>query len=169
MTMLKLAALDAEDLDILSAHLQDALIRVGDMRYLPREQRFAFIANRFNWLSAETDAPAGAARPREEYERRRAGVHFERVRAVRAAHLRQDAKDAVLELLAVRFEPGEAPGGAIVLVFAGGGAIRLEVECVESVLKDLGPAWTTGTCPSHPLEEARAEASGPEPEPEDRR
>lgn len=156
MDLLKLAALDAEDLEVFSAHLQDAVIRIGDMCYLPREQRFAMIANRFNWLAAEPD---GTPRRPDGFERRRTGLHFERVVRAQASRIRQDAKDAVLDLLAIRFEPSEAPGGAVILVFAGGGAVRLDVECIEAVFKDLGPAWKTEKCPCHPLEDSEAETS----------
>ena len=50
MSELKLIALDAEDLSVLSANLQDAVLRIADIAYLPREKRFAAIANRFDWL-----------------------------------------------------------------------------------------------------------------------
>jgi hypothetical protein len=149
MELLKLAAFDAEDLQVLSAHMQDAVIRVGDICYLPREKRFAFLANRFNWLSADDSGREG------EFERRRTAVHFERVLRAQCSRIRQDAKDAVLELLAVNFEETNAPGGWITLVCAGGGMIRLEVECIEAAMADLGPAWSTRKCPCHPLEDAQ--------------
>ena len=151
MELLKLAAFDAEDLQVLSAHMQDAVIRVGDICYLPREKRFAFLANRFNWLSADDES----GRSNGQFERRRTAVHFERVLRAQCSRIRQDAKDAVLELLAVNFEETHAPGGWITLVCAGGGMIRLEVECIEAAMADLGPAWSTRTCPCHPLEDAQ--------------
>ena len=152
MELLKLAAFDAEDLQVLSAHMQDAVIRVGDICYLPREKRFAFLANRFNWLSADDESGRGDG---GQFERRRTAVHFERVLRAQCSRIRQNAKDAVLELLAVNFEETNSPGGWITLVCAGGGMIRLEVECIEAAMADLGPAWSTRTCPCHPLEDAQ--------------
>lgn len=139
---LKLIALDPEDLRVLSCHLQDAVIRVGDMAFLKQDLRFAAIANRFDWESAAKE-DAGA------YQRRRAGLRFERVSAARVQGFDLKQKDMVLELLAVTFEAGEEPSGAITLHFAGGGAVRLEVECIEAELRDLGAAWRTRIRPVH--------------------
>lgn len=139
---LKLIALDPEDLRVLSCHLQDAVMRVGDMAYLKAEMRFAAIANRFDWERA--------AQEREGvYQRRRSGVRFERVKAAQVSGIDLKQKNAVLELLAVTFEPGEEPSGTITLQFAGGGAIRLLVECIEAELRDLGAVWRTRTKPEH--------------------
>jgi hypothetical protein len=139
---LKLIALDPEDLRVLSCHLQDAVIRVGDMAYLRQDMRFAAIANRFDWERAVKDD--GVA-----YQRRRSGVRFERVKSARVQGFDLQQKDAVLALLAVTFEAGEDPSGTVTLHFAGGGAVRLEVECIEAELRDLGAAWRTRTKPAH--------------------
>ena len=140
MELLKLAALDAEDLAVFSAHLQDAVLKVGDIRYLPGEQRFALVANRFDWQ----------AKKKTKGMRRRSGVFFNRVRSVKARKVRQGAVDAVLSLLAVEFKPGEQlPEGTIELTLSGGGTIRLDVECIEAKLEDLGPMWETANIPEH--------------------
>ncbi|MFV2091589.1 MAG: DUF2948 family protein [Hyphomicrobiales bacterium] len=139
---LRLSAFDAEDLAIISAHLQDAVLKVGDMTFQPGEQRFGFIANRFDWMD-------GQDRSTGPYRRARAGVTFERVEAVRTRNIRQANADAVLELLAIRFEPADAPSGVVLLEFAGGGSIRLETECIEVRLEDLGPVWETKSRPAH--------------------
>jgi hypothetical protein len=136
---LKLLALDKEDLEVLSAHLQDAVLKVGDMAFLPAQQRFALVANRFDWDSAESG----------HNRRRRTGMHFERVLRVRRQNMRTDAPDAVLNLLAVTFEETEAPSGVVTLVFSGGAAVQLEVECLECQLRDLGPVWETASRPVH--------------------
>jgi hypothetical protein len=146
MDELKLVALDADDLAIVSAHLQDAVLKVGDMAWLPREHRFALVVNRFDWENASAPQP----------RRRRTGLHFDRVLRVRRAHVRTDAPDAVLNLLAVTFQETDAPSGRITLVFSGGAAIQLDVECLEAAMKDLGPVWETRSRPSH------ATASGPD-------
>ena len=145
---LKLAALDEEDLAILSAHVQDAVLKVADMVYLPKEYRFVIAMNRFIWEKAEGK--------RRGYERRQAAMTFDRVLSVRTNRIRRDLGDAVLSLLAIDFDPSEPPGGAINLIFAGGGAVRLEVECVEARLADLGAAWATTAKPSHDLESDEA-------------
>ncbi len=145
---LKLLALDADDLAVLSAHLQDAVLRVGDAAFMKGEHRFALVVNRFDWARALT-GDAGKAKP--DLQRRRTGVRFEKVRAVQVQGLDQARKDAALDLLALAFEPdGEGPGGHITLQFAGGGAIRLEVECIEIEMRDLGAAWAARSRPRHP-------------------
>ena len=142
---LKLIALDAEDLTVLSTHLQDAVMRVADMTYLKSEKRFAAVVNRFDW--AHLVLPGGKEKNR--HVRRRSGLRFERVLAAQVSGVDLGKKDDVLSLLAIAFEPGELPGGHVTLTFAGGGAIRLNVECIESELKDLGAAWTAKRKPEH--------------------
>lgn len=137
---LKLLALDAEDLAILSAHLQDAVTRVGDIAYLPSERRFALAASRFDWLSAVEG---------KGNRRRRSAIHFDRVRSVRTKGIDRDKPNACLCLLAISFEEGQSPSGNLQLDFAGGACIKLDVECVEARLSDLGPAWEARCCPEH--------------------
>ena len=142
MEELKLIALDAEDLRILSCHLQDAVIRVGDMAYLKEGMRFAAIANRFDW--------EGAVKSKDdEFQRRRTGLRFERVKSAQVQGIDLKKKDVVLVLLTVAFEPGDEPEGTLILHFAGGGAIRLGVECIEAELRDLGAVWSTQHKPEH--------------------
>ncbi len=155
MSDLKLVALDGEDLEVLAAHLQDAVLLVGDMAYLPKEQRFAALVNRFDWASALTDKNTGA----NSYERRRAALRFERVRSCQTLHLRTQAKDAVLSLLTISFEPTDAPSGYLLLTFSGGAAVRLEVDYIEATLTDLGPVWRTRLQPQHPTIESAAGAA----------
>ncbi|MBB3808294.1 DUF2948 family protein [Pseudochelatococcus contaminans] len=136
--LLRLLALDEHDLDVISAHLQDAFVRRADLHYFPAERRFVLAAQRFDW---ERDAKAAP-------QRRLTALHFEQVRAVRHRHLGQ-APDALHTLLAIYFVENEKPSGAILLEFAGGAAILLDVECVEAQLKDLGPVWNVEARPSH--------------------
>ena len=144
MDQLKLAALDEEDLQVLSAHLQDAVITVADIRYLPKENKAVFIMNRFVW-DKEADKRS------KEHERRRSALAVSRVSGMKAQNIQQDAKGVVLELLAVTFAAGEAPAGQIELAFAGGASIQLDVECIEAQLSDLGAAWSTPNLPQHDL------------------
>src|SRR5690349_21386950 len=126
--MLKLTALDPEDLEIISAHMQDAVVTVGDVRYLKKTSQFALVGNRFLW---QTQKPP--------YERRRTGLSFDRVLGAKSHRILQGADDAILSLLAIAFTPDEEPSGTITLTFSGGGAIELKVECIEAQLEDLGP------------------------------
>ena len=144
-TPLKLCAFDEEDLAVLSAHVQDAVLKVGDLVYLPQEKRFAVAMNRFIWEKA-------ADGKRKAYERRRSALSFDRVTAVRTSRIDRKRKDAVLELLAVSFETADTPAGKVTLVFAGGGAVQLDVEVIEARLADLGAAWATSAKPEHDLE-----------------
>lgn len=142
MDLLKLVALDEEDLQIVSAHLQDAVTKASDLVFQPREGRFAMEMNRFAWEAKRGLFGRGG-------ERRRCIVHFDRVRGVKRAGMDPARTDEVLSLLAVRFVPSEAPAGTIELVFSGDVAIRLDVECVEARLTDTGAAWDTPSRPAH--------------------
>jgi hypothetical protein len=139
---LSLAAKDAEDLEILSACLQDAVGKLKDFIYLPRTRRFAMLVNRFKWEDA-----AG--------QRVRAGLYFDGVLAARSRGIKRGAGDAVVSLLAIRFTPkaDEDPGGEIELVLAGGGVIALTVECIEAGLSDLSGPWAARGTPAHELGE----------------
>jgi hypothetical protein len=144
--LLRLAAIDTEDLAVVSAYVQDAVLKVGDMTYLPHEHRFVVAMNRFIWEKADSR--------RADYERRRAALSFDRVIGVKASHIDRGRPDAVLELLAVNFEATggpDDPGGAVTLVFAGGGAVQLTIEVIEVRLADLGAAWATAAKPAHDL------------------
>ena len=156
---LKLIALDEEDLKIVSAHLQDAVLRVGDMTYLPKEHRFVAVSNRFDW--AET---AGSGNSTANH-RLRSALRIDRVVSAKVQGIDLLAKRNVLNLLAIQFEPGDPPAGTITLTFAGDGAIRLDVECIEAGLTDLGPAWLASSRPDHgdsEHEEASPEGAGPD-------
>jgi hypothetical protein len=142
--LLRLVALDDEDLEIISAHLQDAVVVVRDIIWLPAEKRLVVALNRYDWLGQIGPAPV--------CRRRRAALRFERVEAFRARGIDAGAKDEVLNLLAIEFSETAPPSGNVVLTFSGGGALRLEVECLEAELADLGPEWAAVRCPGHPDE-----------------
>ncbi len=164
---LKLRARDEEDVAVISSLLQDALVPVMDMAYLRAEKRFVMVANRFAWddAGAAGEVPAGAARPMEfaeapaedarfedaaeppPFRRVNCGVCFDRVERVRVRNLRLDAKDEILNLLAVTAEPG-----AITLHFSDDKAIRLEVGAVRCRIEDLGEPWPTRWRPSHVID-----------------
>lgn len=141
---LKLMALDAEDLGVLSAHLQDAVMRVSDMTYLKAEKRFAAVLNRFDWQTV-----AARSGRKESYERRRTGLRFERVLGAQVTGIDLKDQTAVLSLLAISYTPKDDPEGFVELHFSGGAGIRLQVECIEAELADLGAAWSTQRKPRH--------------------
>jgi hypothetical protein len=136
MDLLRLVALDPEDLAVISAHLQDSLLQVGDIAYLPKERRFAIQVRRYDW---EAVSP----------QRRLTCMHFEHVTGVRVRGIDQTSKDAVLNLLAIAFEERDAPSGTATLIFAEGGAIQVDLECIEMQMKDTGPVWAAESRPSH--------------------
>ena len=152
MADLKLIALDAEDLSIISAHLQDAVLKVSDLAFLPQDKRFAAVANRFDWV----DALNSDVEKSKHFARRRCALRFERVLSAQVHGIDLKNKGTVLELLAIAFQPGEAPEGNVTLQFADGGAIRLHVECIEAELRDLGPVWQAKSKPQHPDEPPEA-------------
>jgi Protein of unknown function (DUF2948) len=146
MSELKLIAFDADDLAVISAHMQDAVLKVADLAYLPAEKRFAALGHRFDWADALKDDRPSA----QDYARRQSLLRFERVLAAKVQGIDMSSKDAVLSLLAVSFEPRDTPAGSVTLHFSDGAAIKLEVECIEAELKDLGPAWGVKSMPRHP-------------------
>ena len=149
---LALVAMDADDLSVLSANLQDARIAVGDLAYLPAEKRFALVGRRFDWIKAATGG----------CERAAMGLHFERVLGVTRTELTQSDGERLLNLLAVDFAATEVPAGHVTLTFSGGAAIRLDVECIEAQMRDLGPRFPCDKTPTHPVE-AEADPIGQPP------
>jgi hypothetical protein len=143
MSDLKLMALDSEDLAVVSAHVQDSVLKVGDMAYSPRLGQFTLAANRFVWEEAD--------RKSKTYQRHRTALIFKRVAAVRSTGIDRRSADEVLSLLAIRFTPkGDGPEGTVELTLAGKASIALDVECIEVQLADVGGAWETTSRPSHP-------------------
>jgi hypothetical protein len=146
---LTLAAADAEDLEIISARLQDAVGQVKDLVWLPKSRRFAALLNRFKWETAERK------RGRGDNLRVRAGLHFDDVLSVKSYRLKRGDPEAVFELLAIIFTPkgDDDPAGTIELVLAGDGAIKLEVECIDAEMTDVSGEWAALDRPSHQIDE----------------
>jgi hypothetical protein len=145
MEPVKFVALDREDLEVISAHLQDALVKVADVIWRPQEKRLVIALNRFDWVSAQASHP--------ELRRCRSVLRFERVNSCKCRSVNPASRDAILNLLAIEFHDTDPPEGTVTLTFSGGGVLRLEVECLEAELADLGPTWTAATRPIH-LEDA---------------
>lgn len=133
---LQLLAEDQEDLAVISAALQDAVAKVGDIAFEAKARRLTIAFNRFRW-------EAGVR------QRVRSALQVGGVLGLQARKIRRDRPDAVLELLALSFEPGEAPGGVLTFAFAGGGDLRAEVECIDAVLADVSQPWPTPRAPAH--------------------
>ena len=133
---LRLLAQEADDLPVISAAMQDAVLKVGDIAFEPKSRLLTLGFNRFRW-----EAGGG--------ERIRSGLQLGGVLKVETRKIRREAKDAILEILAVTFEPGDAPGGIVTISCAGGGDIRASVECIEAVLADVSQPWPTPRTPAH--------------------
>ena len=152
MDPLKFVILDEEDLEVASTHLQDAVVKVSGVLWRPHEKRVVVALNRFDWEGTQGANP--------EYRRRRAALRFERVLSCKCRQVDPGSKDAVLNLLAVEFSETDAPAGAVTLIFSGGATLRLEVECLEAELVDLGPSWAAAACPAHADVDKAAARSG---------
>jgi len=164
---LKVRVVDDEDLQVVSAVLQDALIQISDMKYLAGERRFVLVANRFCWENCSDifgDMPAAPDMPMKPvpsngetdptiepcriYERVLCGLCFEGIAQVRTRGVDQRARGRILELLHIEREPG-----AVLLIFAGDTAIRLEGPDITCRVEDMGEPWPTTWRPQHPLGE----------------
>lgn len=137
---LRLLAQDGDDLQIVSAALQDAVAKLGDIRFDSGARTLTVALNRFRW-------EAGAQK--RTGERVRSALQLGGVLGVQARNLRQGAPDAVVELLAIAFEPGDAPGGAVLFTFSGGGDLRAEVEALDAILTDVSDPWPAKRAPAH--------------------
>ena len=135
---LKLLAHEPDDLAVISAALQDAVAKIGDIRWDASARTLTLACNRFRWEGVG-----------KKGERVRSALQLGDVTGVQARKLRRDAKQAVVELLSVAFEPGEAPGGAVLLTFAGGGDLKVSVDCLDVILADVSEPWSTPRKPGH--------------------
>ena len=141
MELLKLVALDRDDLEVVSAHLQDAAVSVADVHWRPTEKRLVMSLARFDW--------AGSLCEPAQLRRRRTALRFDRVNSIKCRNVNCKDRQAMFNLLAVEFDESDPPGGVVTLIFSGGAALRLEVECLECELVDLGPVWPATCCPAH--------------------
>jgi hypothetical protein len=137
--VLKLRAEDAEDLAVISACMQDALVTVRDLAYVPEDRTFLVVANRFRWEGGFTPSPGEAG-----YQRTLCGITFGEVWAASYSGFRRSEDGRILSLLAIR-----ADDHAILLEFSGGAAIRLEVSDIRCLARDIGEPWPTQWQPRH--------------------
>lgn len=127
---LKLIALDADDLAVISAHVQDARVQTADIIWRQGEKRLVVGMSRLDW----EQTLAGQTTPR----RLIAALRFDRVLSCKSRNIDLGTPDTALELVGIEFHPGDAPSGSAVLLFNHGGVLRLDVECLECQLTDLG-------------------------------
>ncbi|MSP52597.1 MAG: DUF2948 family protein [Alphaproteobacteria bacterium] len=153
---LKLVAEDAEDLAILAACLQDAVVLRRDMPYVPKQYRFAAIFNRFRWEEGAAGSGRKAKRPRSG-QQVRTGMHFDGVTSVRARQTEGD-DSAVFDLPTIDVKSLADSAAEITLLFAGVGEIKLDVECIDCSLADLTPPWSVRRRPDHPIDDHEAKA-----------
>jgi hypothetical protein len=146
MAGLKLRAADDEDLAVISAILQDSLVTIAEMTYLPDENRFVLVANRFKWEPQEGAVPAKG-------ERVLTGLCIDGVKSVSRRGFSPREADRILSLLALRVD-GEGEQASLILDFAGGSSVRLEVQQILCHLDDLGEPWPTRWRPKHPVADA---------------
>ena len=139
-TALKLYGRSPADMEVISAHLQDAVAQIGDMAYLADEQRFVLLANRFCWENER--APM----------RVRSALQLANVVSIRQKKLNLTRREGVVALLAVHFLPDKLPAGEMRLQFAGGGEIGLAVEACEAILEDITAPWAAKARPHHYLD-----------------
>lgn len=146
---LRLNAASAEDVQVVSALMQDAVVQSSDMAWMKRRRRFAMLINRFRWED-QTEAER-AGRP---YERVRSTFMVCGVLTVSASGINPADRSLILSLLSVRFEPGEDCAGRVILTFAGDGEIRLDVECLDMTLNDVTRPYKapSGKAPAHVLD-----------------
>jgi hypothetical protein len=138
---LKLIALDREGLDVISAHTQNTCVKRADMVWLPKQRRFVVAGMRYDWVRAKTGPQ----------ERVSSVLRFDRVLRVSQLGLNDSDKDTALNLLGVTFQKTDPPAGMIMLAFADGALVRLDVECVEVELRDMELRAPAESCAGHAL------------------
>ena len=144
---LRLMAASADDLPVIAALVQDAVVQASDMSFMAKERRFALLLNRFRW--EDKDAATAGGRP---LERVQSVLFVDGVLNVKTQGVQPGDADTVLSLLGLAFEPGEDAAGALTVTFAGDGALRLDVECVDVKLKDVSRPYEARAqrVPQHP-------------------
>ena len=147
---LRLRAEDADDLAVISACLQDALVSVRDLAYDRAGRSFMLVANRFRWESGSEPAGDGA----RQFERTLCGLAFDEVEGVAYRGFHRNEEGRILYLLAIR-PTLDGTGDAIDLEFAAGATVRLKVSGVRCWVRDLGEPWPTAWHPEHATDEPK--------------
>ncbi|MEM8750712.1 MAG: DUF2948 family protein [Pseudomonadota bacterium] len=145
-TLLKIAAMDSEDLKVVSAHVQDAVLKSSEIDFDARRGRLLMPVNRFAW-----EAPGAKRRFFKSFERRRSVIHVDKVSGLRSTGVNREDPEDVLSLLAITFAPetDDSAAGVLQFSFGGGAVLEAQVECIELRVTDLGAAWSTRARPKH--------------------
>ncbi|MFT5540209.1 MAG: hypothetical protein ACI82H_001735 [Alphaproteobacteria bacterium] len=161
---LKLRVIDEDDLEVLATVLQDALVPVQDMCFLAAENRFVLVANRFCWErlpATSLDSTVGSQQsgsqqagtdPAGPYERVHCGLTVEHVKKVQTLGFSPTAHDDSEKLFEVLTL--QADEGGLNLLFAGGAAVRIEIDRLEILAQDVGEPWPTLWRPEHLFDDA---------------
>ena len=144
---IRLRAEDGDDLQVVSTLVQDAVCPASEMKWRKRERRFAVLVNRFRWEDSETANRIGRAA-----ERVQSLLVIEDALGVSTQGIQPGDADTILSLLNITFEPATDGAGAMVLTFAGDGAIKVDVESINVTLQDVTRPYVapSGKSPSHP-------------------
>lgn len=135
---LRLRARELDDLSVISALVQDALVPIGDIAFVEPDHSFVLAINRFRW-----EQKASARRR----ERVHSGLRFDSVNRVSFRGIDRRDRGRFLSLLAIAYDDG-----VVTLNFAGGGVIRLEVDALRCALEDLDEPWPTLATPRHEMD-----------------
>ncbi|MGR3363484.1 MAG: DUF2948 family protein [Maritimibacter harenae] len=144
---LRLMAVDADDLGVISALAQDAVFPASEMTWHPKAREFALLLNRFRWEDAEA-----ASKRNRPVERVQSVLLFGDVEKVQSQGVTKGDPDVVMSLLSISFEPGEDGTGRVILTLAGDGAIALDVETIDARLQDVTRPYVAPSRkkPDHP-------------------
>ena len=135
---LRLRAVDAHDLEVLSAFLQDSIANVSEMAYLPEDRMFVLAVCRFRWERAVTDSPE------QIFERVSCAVSVRDVDTPKYRGFSLKERSRTLPLLAMTYDDD-----AVTLTFAGDAAVRLPVAALDLRIEDFGKCWPTSNKPEH--------------------
>ncbi len=147
---LALIAEDPEDLEILAARVQDAILRVADIAYVAKRRQVALVMARFMWEEVDPDRRQPLKGRR--FHRTQAGLHFNGVANLQAQNIDREDPEALLSLLSIDWQPAENGAGTILLVFSGGATLRMDVECIDATLNDIDTPWVTENLPDHQID-----------------
>lgn len=139
---LKLKAESADDLTVLASTLQDAILRVGEIDYAPKQHALTLRLSRYQHENDET-------------ARILCGLRIDGVLGLKSRGIDRSDGEAMAVLLSMEFVADDTPpGGELHLIFAGGGEILAHIECIDILLSDMGESRVTDKRPLHPLDDA---------------
>ena len=139
---LKLIANSDEDLRVISAHLQDAIVHTSDIANLKKNRIFLMQLNRFMW----EDVEKGVFR---KNKRIRTILKFENVISVVSKGINQKKRPRFLDFLTMESSLLANKTYEIKLIYSGDGIIKVNTEVIDVVLDDQGAPWDSKTKPKH--------------------